>query len=135
MSEARIVLRFPKELLDKPVISTVITKFDLHFNILRADITQESEGRMVLGLEGEGSSVAYAIAWLEEQGVNVKPLERTVVRDDDICTDCGACLVVCPSGALAIDLDSREVDFDADKCVACGTCVPVCPPRAMSITF
>ena len=135
MSESRIVLRFPKRLLDQPVISTVVSKFGLHFNILRADVTQESEGLVVLGLEGEGSSVEDAITWLEDQGVNVKPLDRTVVRDDDICTDCGACLVVCPSGALAIDLDTREVGFHADKCVACGACVPVCPPRAMSITF
>ncbi len=135
MSESRIVLRFPKRLLDQPVISTVVSKFGLHFNILRADVTQESEGLVVLGLEGEGSSVEDAIAWLEDQGVNVKPLDRTVVRDDDVCTDCGACLVVCPSGALAIDLDTREVGFYADKCVACGACVPVCPPRAMSITF
>ncbi len=135
MSETRIVLRFTKELLDKPVISTMVSKFDLAFNILRANVTQESEGLVVLGLEGEGSSVEDAITWLEDQGVNVKPLDRTVVRDDDICTDCGACLVVCPSGALAIDLDTREVGFDADKCVACGACVPVCPPRAMSITF
>ena len=135
MSETRIVLRFPKELLDKPVISTVVSKFALHFNILRANVTQESEGLVVLGLEGEGNSVEEAISWLEEQDVNVKPLDRTVMRDDDICTDCGACLVVCPSGALSIDLDTREVDFDAAKCVACGACVPVCPPRAMSITF
>ncbi len=135
MSETRIVLRFPKNLLDQPVISTVVTKFGLHFNILRADVTPESEGLVVLGLEGEGNSVGDAIKWLEDQGVNVKPLDRTVVRDDDVCIDCGACLVVCPSGALDIDLDTREVDFHADKCVACGACVPVCPPRAMSITF
>ncbi len=135
MTETRIVLHFPKPLLDQPVISTAVAKFSLHFNILRAQVTPESEGLVVLGLQGKTADVEAAVAWLEEQGVDVKPLDRTVVRDDDVCTDCGACVVVCPSGALAIDLDTREVDFDAEKCVACGACVPACPPRAMSITL
>lgn len=90
---------------------------------------------MVLGLEGDPQSIEDAVEWMREQGVRVQPLEQDVTRDDDRCTDCGACIVVCPTAALAMDPESREVSFDADQCVACGICVPVCPPRAMSITF
>lgn len=135
MAESRIVLHFPKTLLDKPVISTTIERYKLRFNILRADITQDQEGLMVLGLEGDPQSIEDAVEWMREQGVRVQPLEQDVTRDDDRCTDCGACIVVCPTAALAMDPESREVSFDADQCVACGICVPVCPPRAMSITF
>jgi len=135
MTEQRLVLRFPKRLLDQPVISTTVRRYDLGFNILRAQVSPAQEGLVVLGLEGSSEAIAAAVEWMTEQGVDVTPLDRTVVRDDEVCTDCGACVVVCPSGALFMDLDSREVHFDAEKCVACGACVPACPPRAMSISF
>ena len=136
MTETRLVLHFPKKLLDKPVISTTVRDHSLGFNILRAQVTPAQEGFVVLGLEGRAEDIDAAIAQMTEQGVQVTPLDRTVVRDDDLCTDCGACLVVCPAGALAIiDAQTREVGFDPTKCVACGACVPACPPRAMSITF
>jgi len=135
MAESRIVLHFPKKLLDQPVISTAVERYKLRFNILRADITQDQEGLMVLGLEGEPGSIDAAVEWMREQGVRVQPLEKDVTRDDEVCTDCGACVVVCPTGALAMDAESREVSFSAEKCVACGICVPVCPPRAMAIHF
>ncbi len=135
MAERRIVLHFPKELLDQPVISTTVSRYDVGFNILRANITQDQEGLMVLGLQGELGEIESAIEFMRDQGVRVQPLDQDVVRDDEVCTDCGACIVVCPTGALSMDLESREVNFDAEKCVACGICVPVCPPRAMSIHF
>ena len=135
MTERRLVLRFPKKLLDQPVISTTVRNYDLGFNILRAQVSPEQEGFVVLGLEGEPGNIEAAIEWMTGQGVDITPLDRTVVRDDEKCTDCGACIVICPTGALAMDLDTREVSFDAEKCVACGACVPVCPPRAMSITL
>lgn len=135
MAESRVVLHFPKNLLDQPVTSTAIRKFDLDFNILRADITADQEGLMVLGLVGDPEKIEGAVEWMREQGVRVQPLEKDVTRDDDQCTDCGACIVICPTSALAMHPVTREVEFDADKCVACGVCVPVCPPRAMSIHF
>jgi len=135
MAESRVVLHFPKKLLDQPVTSTAVRQFDLDFNILRADITPDQEGLMVLGLVGDPARIEGAVQWMREQGVRVQPLEQDVTRDDDLCTDCGACIVVCPTSALAMDGRTREVGFDADKCVACGICVPVCPPRAMSIHF
>lgn len=135
MTERRLVLRFPKLLLDQPVISTTVRRYDLNFNILRAQVSPAQEGLVVLGLEGSPEAIAAAVEWMTDQGVDVTPLDRTVVRDDEVCTHCGACVVVCPSGALFMDLESREVHFDAEKCVACGACVPACPPRAMSISF
>ena len=134
-AESRVVLHFPKTLLDQPVTSTAIRRFDLDFNILRADVNQQQEGLMVVGLVGEPQNIEGAVEWMREQGVRVQPLDQDVTRDMDRCTHCGACIVVCPTGALAMDLTTCEVAFNPDECVACGICVPVCPPRAMSITF
>ena len=135
VAERRIVLHFPKSLLDQPVISTTVERYKLRFNILRADITQDQEGLMVLGLEGTERDLEDAMGWMREQGVRVQPLEADVIRDEEQCTHCGACINICPTGALAMDVQTREVSFEPDKCVACGLCVPVCPPRAMSISF
>jgi len=135
MASARVVFRYPRQLIDTPVISHIAKAYALEFNILRANITPESEGLMVLGLEGTKENLKKAIAWAEEQGVSVQPLERDVVRTEDRCTQCGACVTICPSGALYKDLPSQEVLFEADKCIACELCVPACPPRAMAVAF
>lgn len=135
MAESRVVLHFPKKLLDKPLTSTAVKRFDLGFNILRADVSHDQEGLMVLGLVGEVENINSAIEWMREQGVRVQPLEHDVRRDRERCTDCGACIVVCPTEALSMDPETHEVGFDPEECVACGICVPVCPPRAMSIEF
>jgi ferredoxin len=135
MTSKRIVLHFPQQLLDEPIVSQTVRTYDLDFNILRASITPDNEGLMVLGLTGEDKKVEAAIKNLKQRGVIVRPLNKGVVRNERRCTECGACVTICPTKALTIDLETRNVAFDADKCIACELCVPVCPPRAMELTF
>ena len=135
MVERRVVLHFPVTLIDQPTVSQMVRKFGLEFNILRASITPDREGLMVLGLTGKRADVEGALAWVKEQGVTVQPLEKDVTRDDAACSRCGACVVICPTGALYKEIETQEVYFDTDKCIACELCVPICPPRAMAVTF
>lgn len=136
MAQRRVVLHYPRTLIDEPVISHLIRDFDLTVNIMRANITPEQEGLMVVGVEGEQHNIDAGLKWVEDKGVRVQPLERDVVRDEDRCTHCGHCVVVCPTGALRIDdTDTQIVVFDADRCIACELCVPACPPRAMRVRF
>ena len=44
-------------------------------------------------------------------------------RINEKCTACGACLEVCPSGAIVEKDGKCEV---TDKCEECGSCVEVC---------
>ena len=135
MASRRVVLRFPEQLIDEPIISTTIRTYDLDFNILRAQITPANEGLMVIVFSGEEKQLDNAIKNLKKRGVKVEPIGLDVVRDEDKCTECGACVTICPTHALAICLETRHVGFDSDKCIACELCVPVCPSRAMSLTF
>lgn len=135
MATRRVVLRFPKNLLDQPITSKLVKDFDLDFNILRADVTQDSEGLLVMGLTGDENSLDTGLAWAREQGVEVQPLERDIVRLEGKCTHCGACINVCPTDALSIDLETREVIFNSNRCIACELCVPACPFRAMEVAF
>jgi L-aspartate semialdehyde sulfurtransferase ferredoxin len=135
MASRRVVLRFPEQLIDEPIISTTIRDYQLDFNILRAEITPANEGVMVIAFSGEEKQLDTAIKNLKKRGVKVEPIGHDVVRDEDRCTECGACVTICPTDALAICLETRHVGFDSDKCIACELCVPVCPSRAMSLTF
>ena len=42
-----------------------------------------------------------------------------------VCTHCGACVGVCPVGALRIE--DGEVRYDWAKCKMCDACIHVCP--------
>ena len=137
MSELkRIVLKFPKEKIDQPIVYKLIKEFNLTFNILRANIMPDDEGLMVLELTGEKPDIQKGLDYLKHQGVNVQPLEKDIVVNWDKCIQCGACVAQCPVGALYIkDRKTMEVAFDSNKCIACELCVQPCPPRAIEVKF
>jgi ferredoxin len=131
----KVVLRFPRHLVDQPIISRLAKDFNLEFNILKASIMPNEEGLLVLELSGKHENYEEGTKYLTESGVSIQMLSQDVVRNEERCTHCGACVVLCPSGALSLDFSTRRVNFDHNKCIACGICVPACPPRAMEIRF
>ncbi|MDD3906165.1 MAG: 4Fe-4S binding protein [Candidatus Omnitrophica bacterium] len=135
MVSKRIVLKFPHKLLDQPIVYKLVKDFDLVFNILQAKITPAEEGLMVLELKGKKENYAEGIKYLTSLGLKIQPLSQDVTRDESRCTHCGACISVCPTGALHIDQKTMKVIFDSDKCIACELCVRACPPRAMIVKF
>ncbi|HBI14887.1 MAG TPA: (Fe-S)-binding protein [Desulfobulbaceae bacterium] len=128
-------LRFPKETSDQPIIYQLVRRYDIEFNILKADILPQREGIMILELKGLRENVKEALAYLKDLGVNVERLAGKIRRDEDRCFQCGACTGVCPVGALFIRRPDMAVLFDPEKCTGCGLCVPVCPIRAMEVCF
>ncbi|MCX7912759.1 MAG: 4Fe-4S binding protein [Dehalococcoidales bacterium] len=131
----RIVLRFPRRLIDRPIIYHLVKDYDLEFNILKASITPEQEGLMVLELKGNQDEYDRGIEFLLKTGVQIQSLSQDVTRNDERCTHCGACVTICPSAAFAVDPATRRVIFNDEKCIACGLCIPACPPRAMEVHF
>ncbi|MBA3004887.1 MAG: 4Fe-4S dicluster domain-containing protein [Desulfurivibrio sp.] len=129
------VLKFPKEVIDQPIISNLVKKYDLEFNILRATILLQQEGVMVLEFIGHKANVKKGIAYLNDMGVTVKSLAGNIRRDDEKCYQCGACTGVCPTGALSLHRPDMAVLFEEEKCTACGLCVSVCPARAMEVSL
>ncbi|OGR01482.1 MAG: (Fe-S)-binding protein [Deltaproteobacteria bacterium RIFOXYD12_FULL_55_16] len=129
------VLKFPKEVIDQPIISNLVRKYDLQFNILKATILLQQEGVMVLEFIGHKANVKKGIAYLNKMGVKVQSMAGNIRRDDEKCYQCGACTGVCPTGALSLHRPEMAVLFDEGKCTACGLCVPVCPARAMAVSL
>lgn len=131
----KVVLRFPKRMVDRPIIYRLVKDYDLEFNILKASITPEQEGLLVLELKGNQQEYDKGIEFLIKAGVKIQSLSQDVKRNEERCTHCGACVTVCPTGAFRLDPKSRIVIFENEKCIACGLCIPACPPHAMEVHF
>jgi ferredoxin len=126
-------LRFPKTEVRKPIVCNLARNYDLIFTILNAGILPRKEGFMVLEVSGTRKNFKDGVQYLKSQGVDVQNASQEVKRDDTICTHCGACTAVCPTGALYIQRPEMVVEFDQTKCSVCELCVPACPPRAMKV--
>lgn len=128
-----LILRFPKTEVQKPLVCTLAREHDLTFNILRAGILPRKEGYIVLELSGTRKNFKEGVKYLKSQGVDVQNASQEVKRDDDICTQCGSCTAVCPTGALSVKRPEMTVIFDQTKCSVCELCITACPPRAMKV--
>lgn len=135
MPRKRIDLTFPPRQATKPITYHLVKDFDLVPNILRAAIQPEQEGRMLLELTGRKEDFEAGIAFLESEGILVKPAATDIRLDEEACVLCGLCTAVCRPDALRIAEDTAELVFDKDKCVYCEACVIACPRRAITLSF
>ena len=129
-----IILTFPPKVAEKALVCQLVKKFDLLFNILRAEISSRKQGFMVMEITASSRpDFNKGIQFLKRQGVQVSTPEHQIYKDEQICTHCGACTAVCPTGALHISRPSMEVLFDKEKCSVCELCIVTCPTRAMGL--
>ena len=75
----RLWLTYPAPLITRPVIWELAKKFKITFNVRQASVTEEV-GLVSLELQGERDEVKRAIAWLEEQGIRVEPVEINTIE-------------------------------------------------------
>lgn len=131
----KVVFYFSAVQSEQPVVYRLIKNYDLIVNILKADINPQKEGYLVVELEGEREKYDEAIAFVKNLGVIVEPLSETIVWQEEICIQCGACTSFCPTAALAMEREGMTVSFDNSKCVVCGMCLDCCPTRAIRLHF
>jgi ABC-type methionine transport system ATPase subunit len=74
----RLHLTFPHDRVFDPVVCEVAKKFDVTFSIRRANVTHDA-GWMILQLEGADEEIERVIAYLQERGVRVDPIEGDIV--------------------------------------------------------
>jgi len=130
-----VTLRFPRKIVNEPIVVNLVRKFDLTFNILKATIYPRKEGLMVLELRGHRKNFQRGVRYLKTLGIKVESIGQDIKRDEEKCFHCGACTAVCPTGSLYVKRPDMEVVFDSEKCSACELCVPACPSRAMEVRF
>ncbi|MDD2702704.1 MAG: NIL domain-containing protein [Candidatus Omnitrophica bacterium] len=135
MTSKRIVLHFPQRLVEQPIVYKLVKDYDLKFNILKAYVTPQEEGLMVLELIGEDKDFEKGMDYLKSTGVKIQSLSEDIIRNEAKCTDCGVCVPICPAQALVIDPITRKVHFYDNKCIACELCIKICPAHAMEVHF
>ena len=72
MNETRKVqMHYPLSRISEPIITRLVTEFDLEPNLLRADIDAHKGGWIVAELTGEPESIDKAVAWMQNHGLEV----------------------------------------------------------------
>ncbi len=79
MQITRLWLMFPARLITRPVLWELAKAFEVVTNIRQASVTEEI-GLVSLELDGEREEIKKAIAWLEEQGIKVEPVEINTIE-------------------------------------------------------
>jgi ABC-type methionine transport system ATPase subunit len=70
---------YPSRLITRPVVYELGKKFELVTNVRQASVTSEV-GIVSLELEGDREEVKKAIAWMEELGIKVEPVEINTIE-------------------------------------------------------
>ncbi|HNR66011.1 MAG TPA: 4Fe-4S binding protein [Atribacterota bacterium] len=135
MIKKKAILRFDSTTVEKPVTYYLIKKYDLWINILQARFEPSLGGKLVIELRGEKKQLDQAFAYLKEQNIKVDFLEEEISWDKLKCNHCGACVSICPVGALKMNRETYYLEFNYQDCVVCGYCTDACPVQAIEIIF
>jgi L-aspartate semialdehyde sulfurtransferase ferredoxin len=135
MIKKKLVLSFPDKVVTKPITYALVKEFDLVFNILRAEITPDMEGKMLIELRGNDQQILEAIDYLNDAGVTVQEAAKDIMIDREKCVDCGVCTSICITQALSLDKKTRKLKFNKDKCILCELCLDCCPVSAIKVNI
>lgn len=125
----KIVLHATPEIIPKPLIAEIILETGVPLNIDRADV-KPSGGEVVLDVPQD--RYGDVTAAFKKRSAKITELEQPVIKDEEECVNCGACISVCPTGVIYFK-DDWSVVMDVSKCVQCGTCVTMCPQCALKL--
>lgn len=115
-----------KDVNDYSKIINEILRYDITFNILKFST---GSGGVTLLLDIPIDKVDLITESLIKHNVIVNKKGRVIV-DDDKCIDCGACISLCPTDALHLDINDR-LEFSYEKCIGCLLCLDSCPRKAI----
>ena len=130
-----ILMRYSPDTVDQPIVYNLVMQFGLIPNILRASVSSENTGYLVLRLTGTESDHNRGMDYLLSLGLSIDLLSDRITWDKEACTQCGACTALCPTQALSVQRPDMQVSFDGEKCVVCHICLQACPVRAVHLDF
>jgi ferredoxin len=135
MVKRKLVLSFPENIVTKPITYRLVKEFNLEFNILRAEITPDMEGKMLIELRGDKEKIEQSIKYLTDTGVSVQEAAKDIIIDKNLCVDCGVCTSICITQALILDEKTSKLKFNKEKCILCELCLNCCPVSAIKVNI
>lgn len=127
----RVLLKYSTEKAGEPIIASAIREIDVPLNILHADLTEKG-GEILISIDASEDETQKMVKFFEDEGVEVETIKRVIDLSDSKCIDCGACVSLCPTGAIYIAEDS-SIELEEEKCVYCKACIPACPVEALKV--
>ena len=128
----KVLLKYSAENAKEPILASIIKETGTLLNILHAEFSVKG-GEILLAIDAPEVEVNRVIKLFKQKGIEAKELKRAIQLDEEKCFDCGACLSLCPTGALRFT-DDYSIELDEDKCIYCEICVPACPARALKVS-
>ena len=128
----KVLLKYSADKVKEPILASVVKETGVLLNILTAEISP-SGGEILLAIDAPEAEMAKIIELFERKSVEVMEIKRAIEFDEEKCFDCGACISLCPTGALLLAED-YSLKLDEDKCIYCEICVPSCPVRAIKVS-
>ena len=90
MAVKRLILDYPPDVVEEPIVYLLIREYDLKVNILKARIRPRQGGRMIIELAGAKAALEAGMNYLTGLGVRTQSLVRQIQLDKDKCVDCTA---------------------------------------------
>jgi L-aspartate semialdehyde sulfurtransferase ferredoxin len=136
MITKRILLVFPKTEADKPLVNDLIRYYNLTINIIRARISHEEEGHLLIDILGSQKDIQKGLKFIRSLDITINETNKGLQWDRSSCVQCSNCVTHCPTDALYIkDRKTMEIDFNEDLCIECLSCIKNCPYGSCSSLF
>ena len=114
--------------------------FFLEAHVKLRPVDFATDGVFVCGLAHAPKSIEESIAQAKAAAsrATVVLVKDAIVGEgivasvnEDICSGCGVCEVLCPYAAIAVDRERRVSVVNEALCKGCGTCCAACPAGAV----
>ncbi|MBF2057973.1 MAG: 4Fe-4S binding protein [Cyanobacterium sp. T60_A2020_053] len=128
----RLTLTFPRTVVQMPVTYRLAKEFNIAANIIRAQVTPNQVGKLVVELSGDIDQLEASIDWMKSQDIQVSLTTAEIIIDEDTCVHCGLCTGVCPTESLTLNPTTYKLQFRQQTCIVCEQCIPTCPVQAIS---
>ncbi len=124
----KLLVKFSKRQIREPIIARMVKETGVLICIDRANIDSTS-GEVLIDVPDKQADMLREK--METMGAEVRVVEDAILRDEEECIDCGACISVCPRDVFSYDAD-WHVCLREERCVLCGKCILACPHGALS---
>ncbi len=115
-----------KDIGDYSKFINEILKYDITLNILKFSTGSNGINLLIDIPEDKIKTITES---LRKSNIIVNKKGRVII-DDEKCIDCGACVSLCPTDALHLDVDER-LEFSYETCIGCMLCLDSCPRFAI----
>ena len=135
MYTRKYILTFPPNKVNEPLTFHLIKDYNMEINILKADINEGKEGKLLLEFRTGKSNMERGLKYLKDKGIEVTSVSNQISLRQEDCVHCGACTAVCFTDALTMEKPSWELNFKPEKCIICGLCLKACPLNLFKMEF